>query len=175
MDKLFFDSWETLIRIVISSIPVYASIVILLKISGKRATSQLNNFDWIVTVMMGSIGASTVILKSVPIVEGMASIGMLLLLQFGVTKLATKSDKFASIILSDPAIVFYQGQFLRDAMTKERLTEQELMCAMREAGVHDPANVLAIVLESDAKLTVLKQNEDSDTSQTIKALVKSQF
>ena len=70
MDMLFFDSTQTLIRMVVSAVVVYICIVLFHKVSGKRSTSQLNNFDWVVTVMIGSIGASTIILKNVPIIEG---------------------------------------------------------------------------------------------------------
>lgn len=162
MDMLFFDSSQTLLRIVISSIVVYVSIVLFHKVSGKRSTSQLNNFDWVVTVMIGSIGASTIVLKNVPLIEGMASIATLLTLQYLVTKYSALSSEFASVIISEPRVVFYQGQFLPDAMRKERLTRQEIECAMRSEGIHDFEEVAAVVFESDAKLTVVPKRKEGD-------------
>ena len=100
MDMLFFDSTQTLIRMVVSAVVVYICIVLFHKVSGKRSTSQLNNFDWVVTVMIGSIGASTIILKNVPIIEGMASVVTLLILQYLVTTYASVSAEFANVILS---------------------------------------------------------------------------
>lgn len=90
---------------------VYLLIVLVTKVSGKRSTSQLNNFDWIVTVIIGSLGASTILLKDIPFVEGVSSILVLYLLQFLVTKYASISPQFSSFILSEPRIVFYQGSF----------------------------------------------------------------
>ncbi|WP_296206268.1 DUF421 domain-containing protein [Psychrobacter sp. UBA3962] len=162
MDMLFFDSQQTLLRMIISAAVVYICIVLLHKVSGKRSTSQLNNFDWVVTVMIGSIGASTVILKNVPIIEGMASIITLLTLQYLVTKYASLSPEFANTILSEPRVVFYEGQFLPEAMRKERLTRQEIECAMRSEGIHDYEDVAAVIFESDAKLTVVPKRDKSD-------------
>lgn len=162
MDMIFFDSHQTLIRIVISAVVVYIGIVLFHKVSGKRSSSQLNNFDWVVTVMIGSIGASTIVLKNVPLVEGMASIATLLSLQYLVTKYSSVSSEFASVILSEPRIVFYQGQFLPDAMRKERLTRQEIECAMRSEGIHDFEEVAAVVFESDTKLTVVPKRSEGD-------------
>lgn len=162
MDMLFFDSQQTLLRMVISAVVVYISIVLLHKVSGKRSTSQLNNFDWVVTVMIGSIGASTIILNNVPIIEGMASITTLLTLQYLVTKYASLSPEFAKNILSEPRVVFYQGQFLPEAMREERLTRQEIECAMRSEGIHDYEDVAAVIFESDAKLTVVPKRDESD-------------
>lgn len=182
MDMVFFDNIDKLGRIVLTTVMVYVLIVLVTKISGKRSTSQLNNFDWIVTVMIGSLGASTILLKDIPFVEGISSILVLYLLQFLVTKYASISPQFSSFILSEPRIVFYQGQFLPDAMRTERLTRQEIECAMRSEGVHRFDDVEAIVFESDAKLTIIPkpsptdvsdndQNTEDSVSQTIQALM----
>lgn len=45
MDILFFDSIEKLGRIVLTAAMVYILIILVTKVSGKRSTSQLNNFD----------------------------------------------------------------------------------------------------------------------------------
>ncbi|WP_201502030.1 DUF421 domain-containing protein [Psychrobacter cibarius] len=182
MDMVFFDNIDKLGRIVLTTVMVYVLIVLVTKVSGKRSTSQLNNFDWIVTVMIGSLGASTILLKDIPFVEGVSSILVLYLLQFLVTKYASISPQFSSFILSEPRIVFYQGQFLPDAMRAERLTRQEIECAMRSEGVHRFDDVEAIVFESDAKLTIIPkpsptdvsdndQNTEDSVSQTIQPLM----
>ena len=164
MDMVFFDNIDKLGRIVLTTVMVYVLIVLVTKVSGKRSTSQLNNFDWIVTVMIGSLGASTILLKDIPFVEGVSSILVLYLLQFLVTKYASISPQFSSFILSEPRIVFYQGQFLPDAMRAERLTRQEIECAMRSEGMNSFDDIEAIVFESDAKLTIIPKPSSTDAS-----------
>ncbi|WP_348548842.1 YetF domain-containing protein [Psychrobacter sp. KFRI-CH2-11] len=177
MDMIFFDNIDKLGRIVLTAVMVYVLIVLVTKVSGKRSTSQLNNFDWIVTVMIGSLGASTILLKDIPFIEGVSSILVLYLLQFLVTKYASVSPQFSNFILSEPRIVFYQGQFLPDAMRSERLTRQEIECAMRSQGVNNFDDVEAVVFESDAKLTIIPKPTDdthgkeNTVSQTIKPLM----
>lgn len=173
MEMLIFDNIDKLGRIVLTAVMVYILIVVTTKVSGKRSTSQLNNFDWVVTVMIGSLGASTILLKDIPFIEGGASIITLYVLQFLVTKYASISQPFSSVILSDPRIVFYQGQYLPEAMRAERLTRQEMECAMRAEGVHDLADIEAIIFESDAKLTIItKRDQASDElSETLKPLI----
>lgn len=177
MDMIFFDNIDKLGRIVLTTVMVYVLIVLVTKVSGKRSTSQLNNFDWVVTVMIGSLGASTILLKDVPFIEGVSSILVLYLLQFLVTKYASVSPQFSNFILSEPRIVFYQGQFLPDAMRSERLTRQEIECAMRSQGINNFDDVEAVVFESDAKLTIIPKPTDdthgkeNTISQTIKPLM----
>lgn len=167
MDMIFFDNIDKLGRIVLTAVMVYVLIVLATKVSGKRSTSQLNNFDWIVTVMIGSLGASTILLENIPFIEGAASIIVLYVLQFLVTKYASISPAFSSVILSEPRIVFYQGQFLPDAMRAERLTRQELECAMRSEGVHSLSEIEAIVFESDAKLTIITKSDSEQATDTV--------
>ncbi|MDX2374401.1 DUF421 domain-containing protein [Psychrobacter sp. PP-21] len=169
MEMVFFDNIDKLGRIVLTTVMVYVLIVLVTKASGKRSTSQLNNFDWIVTVMIGSLGASTILLKNIPFIEGVSSILVLYLLQFLVTKYASISPQFSSVILSDPRIVFYQGQFLPEAMRAERLTRQEIECAMRDEGINNFDDIEAVVFESDAKLSVIpkpKPSDENDDSQS---------
>ncbi len=166
MDMLFFDNIDKLGRIVLTTVLVYVLIILVTKVSGKRSTSQLNNFDWIVTVMIGSLSASTILLKDIPLIEGMSAIFVLYLLQFLVTKYASISPQFSSFILSEPRIVFYQRQFLPDAMRDERLTRQEIECAMRSEGINNFDEVEAIVFESDAKLTIIKKPNPSNNNHT---------
>lgn len=68
-NPIFFDGLESLIRTVIPGALLYVAVVLAVRIFGKRSTSQMNNFDWIVTVGSGSLLASGVLLKDVTVLE----------------------------------------------------------------------------------------------------------
>jgi len=70
MDNLFFNNWESLVRVVITSALAYPAIIIVLRISGKKSLSKMNAFDSIVTIALGSIFGSMILNKNVPLVEG---------------------------------------------------------------------------------------------------------
>lgn len=174
MDMLFFDHLDKLVRIAITATMVYILIILLTKISGKRSTSQLNNFDWVMTVMIGSLGASIVLLREIPFIEGATALITLYVLQFLVTKYSAISQPFARLILSEPRIVFYEGQFLPEAMRAERLTRQELESAMRSEGIHNLEDVEAIIFESDAKLAIIPKSDPpkEGISETLKPIIR---
>ena len=46
----------------------------------------MNSFDWIVTVAMGSLVASTIILKDISVLEGAFSIFLLLIMPVAIDK-----------------------------------------------------------------------------------------
>lgn len=58
MDNLFFDNWNVLLRTLIVAVLGYASLLLFLRVSGKRTLSKMNAFDFVVTIALGSTLAS---------------------------------------------------------------------------------------------------------------------
>ena len=77
------------------------------------------------------------------------------------------------MILSEPRIVFYQGQFLQDAMRSERLTRQELESAMRAEDIKSFNDIEAIVFESDATLSIITKNSKTPPTDAISETLRS--
>ena len=50
----FFESWHGIFRVIVTGICAYVPLIVLLRISGKRTLSQMNAFDLIITVALGS-------------------------------------------------------------------------------------------------------------------------
>ena len=74
---MFFDNWSDLLRVVVVGTLAYASLVVLLRISGKRTLSKMNAFDLVVTVALGSTLATVLLTKDVALVEGMLAFALL--------------------------------------------------------------------------------------------------
>ncbi len=50
--NFFFAGWETILRIIVVGIAMYASLVVFLRLSGSRTIASMNVFDFIVTVAL---------------------------------------------------------------------------------------------------------------------------
>ncbi len=161
MDKIFECNLEDVIRIVSCAIIIYALIIVYIRTLGKRSTSELNNFDWIVTVSVGSIVASTVVLKDISIIKGGVGILILLLLQYLVTKAMYASDKIRELIKSTPQLLLFEGEFIDENMKKERILKPEVYAAIRQEGLKSIKQIYAVVLETNSKISVIP-NENSD-------------
>jgi len=161
MEKIFECSVDDVIRILGSAIIVYILIIVYIRILGKRSTSELNNFDWIVTVSVGSIVASTVILKDISVTEGAIGIFILMILQFIVTKFMYQSESFREVVKSTPQLLLFEGEFIDENMKKERILKPEVYAAIRQSGLKSVKQIYAIVLETNSKMSVIP-NENSD-------------
>lgn len=153
--------WNNLAQIAIEAPVIYFIVILYVRIVGKRSTSQMNSFDWIVTVAMGSIVASTIILVNISIVEGAFTILFLLLLQMALTWSVKRFDIMQKLVKSTPQLLFFDGEFLRDNMKQERVLETEVYAVMREHGHKSLDEVYAIVLETNAKLSIIPKDENN--------------
>ena len=147
---------------------IYIVLIALIRLSGKRTTSQMNNFDWIVTVALGSlVAAAGITSSSASVLQVLLAITLLIGLQFAVTWLVLRSDTLRRWVKPRPRLLFYEGEFLCRDMRAERVSELELLAAIRASGHHELNDVGAVVLETDATLSVLPAQESGGAEVTL--------
>lgn len=165
----FLSSQGDLFRIFIHSIVGYLSLVVLLRITGNRTLSQMNSFDFIVTVAMGSTFSSTLLQKDIALFDGLLALFILVMLQFLITKLSVKFAIISNLVKTEPTLLFHNDQFLDRAMNKARVGKEEILSAMRQQGMSTISQVEAAVLESNGKISVIaKINQERMLANNIK-------
>lgn len=142
----------------------YLAIVTLLRLSGKRTLSKWNAFDFVVTIAYGSILATMVLSQQTSLLQGIVGIGVLLLVQFGLTWVAVRSPNVQTWIKAQPRLLLLNGKPLTNALKQERVTEGEIRAAVRAAGISALEDVAAIVLETDGSFSLIQAiNSRSDS------------
>src|SRR5688572_1841084 len=112
---LFFGGWTPIWRVLAVGVLAYLALVLLLRFSGKRTLSKMNAFDLVVTVALGSTLAIVLLSREIALAEGLAAFALLVGLQFVITWLSVRSSAVESLVKSEPALLLYRGQFLREA------------------------------------------------------------
>lgn len=158
---MLFDGWQGVLRVITMGVTGYAALLFLLRISGKRTLTKLNAFDQIVTIALGSTFATVLLSKDVALVEGVTAFAVLIGLQFVMAWAAARSRRVAQLIKSQPTLIFYQGQFLSDALRRERLTEGEIIATLRNNGITSRDEVEAVVLETSGDISILQRGAES--------------
>ena len=74
MEDFFFDSWKSVIRTILSGVFAYIGLVAMLRLSGNRTLAQLNAFDLIVTVALGSTLSTVILNKDVTLTDGLVAL-----------------------------------------------------------------------------------------------------
>ncbi|MEX5260633.1 DUF421 domain-containing protein [Kocuria sp. CPCC 205263] len=161
---MWFDSWSDILRIVLVGAASYTTLVAILRLSGKRTLAQLNVFDFVVTVALGSTLATIFLSTDVSWAEGATALGLLAALQLLVAWISARWPRMRGAFTAEPALLLAGGRFRHDAMRRNRLTESELRQAVRMQGTGDLSRVEAVVLETNGKLSVITSSSYGDGS-----------
>lgn len=161
---MFYDNVSGLVRVLVVGTLAYAALVLLLRVSGKRTLSQLNAFDFIVTVALGSTLATIVLSSDVALAEGVLTLALLAALQFAVAWLSVRLPRVRRALTSRPTLLVRDGEPIAAALARERISEQSLHQTIRSAGVGSVSLVSAVVVETNGTLSVITRDQVGDGS-----------
>lgn len=164
MKKWFSTDLESLFAISVTALVIYIAVIVFTRIFGKRSFSKMSSFDFAMTVAVGSLIATTVLSKSVSLLEGVAGLFVVYLYQL-TAALLRKWKPFRKAIDNEPLLLMDGPDILQDNLLKARVTEGDLRSKLREANVLDLSQVRAVVFETTGDIAVLHSNdEDSKLS-----------
>jgi len=164
VDQLLFSGGQGLARTFVFGVLVYAILIVFMRIAGKRTLARMNTFDLIVNVSIGSVIASTLLIKSVALTQGVFALATLIGLQFLVTWSSVRISGLRRFITGEPSILLKQGAFVPASLRRARVTEDEVRAAVRSAGIGNLGSVEAVVLETNGSFSVIKKMDGAGAS-----------
>lgn len=155
---MWFDTWSQVFRVLLVGCAAYASLLVLLRVTGKRTLAKLNAYDLIVTVALGSTLATVLLSKDVAWAEGVAGLALLVLLQFVVAALSAWVPGLRSLFTARATVVLRDGRLDEPALRKARVAAAEVRQAVRSSGQGDLGEIAAVVLETDGSMSVIPRS-----------------
>lgn len=152
---MFFQGWIVILRTIFLSTLMYISIILILRTSGKRTLATLNAFDFLISVTIGSITASTILSSDTKFFDGVAAIITIIILQFIVAKISVHSKLFNKIVKSEPTLLYNNGEYIKDNMKKMRVSEDDVLQEVRVNSGVTIDNVHSVILEANGKLSIV--------------------
>ena len=157
METLLFKDWDSCLHVAICATLSFMTAFIFIRISGKRTLAKLTAFDFVVTVTLGSTLSSMILGKTV-LIDGAIALVIIIGLQYALAFFAQRSKTMEQVINTKPTLLFYDGQFLEEHMEREFVTREEIYAAIREFRLYRIEDVLAVVMELNGQLSVVKRS-----------------
>nr|WP_024967774.1 YetF domain-containing protein [Pantoea sp. IMH] len=164
MEGIFFSNTAFLVRTLVIGVFAYINLIVLLRLSGLRTLSKMNAFDLVVTVALGSTFATILLNRDVSLAQGTLAFALLIALQYVVSWTSVRSRGFSKLVTGEPRLLFFQGQFLSQALRAARVNEDEIYAAIRAGGHAALEEIDAVILESDGSFSVVKSSPDKGYS-----------
>ncbi|MFZ2553500.1 DUF421 domain-containing protein [Psychrobacter urativorans] len=151
--------WQQIVGITVSVIGFYFFLIMFTRIVGLRSFSKLSSYDLAMTVGIGSILASTVLSKSTSLLQGVFAIGVLFLLQALLSIVRRKFKPIKALIDNQPVVLMANGEYLWDNLKKAKLSTNDIKQILRKNGIKAKSEVFAVIMETTADISVIKNNE----------------
>jgi uncharacterized membrane protein YcaP (DUF421 family) len=136
----------------------------MLPVLDKRILFNMNAFDFVVMVALRSTLPTILVSKDGSLAAGRTALGALIGLQFAVAWLSVLIASLGRIVKSELRLLVRDGQLLHGTMKAERVSEDEILVAIRGQGHTSLAQTHALVLKTDGSFSVLVKVPGEDTA-----------
>lgn len=135
-------------------------VVILVRVNGLRSFSKMTNFDFVMTVAVGSLlaGASQST-HWTAFIQTLSAMTALFFVQYLTARLRKASSTFESLMQNKPIVLMRDGEILEEALVATRVARDDVIAKLREANVLDLSEVRAVILETTGDISVLHGEE----------------
>ena len=161
-----FPGWQVLGSIVLRTAAVYATVLLGVRLSGKREVGQMTPFDLVLLLLISNAVQNAMTGPDTSVSGGVVAAATLLILNYVIAELSGGNRRFRKFVQGQPSLLVHDGKPIEAHMAKEHVSTDELQRAMREHGIAGMHDVALAVLEVDGSISFLKYDEIKPTAST---------
>jgi uncharacterized membrane protein YcaP (DUF421 family) len=154
-----FEGWvgtslEVIGLVVLSVTVMYLAVLLLARIGGLRSFAEMSAFDFAMTVALGTIIASTAVAPTPSLLEGLIALATIFAVRFVIAYLRI-GPSGSKLIDNEPLLLMDGDEVLEENLREAKMTRDDLIASLRTANVSGFDDVLAVVLETTGKVSVI--------------------
>ena len=143
------------VRIIGSTLAVYVFIVVAIRLFGKKELAQLSVVDLVFILLLSNSVQNAMVGPDATLLGGLVAAGTLFIVNYLLKYLQYRFPRFGKLLEGDAIMLVYQGKIIQPHLKKAKITEDELMEAVREHGVASIEEVDLAIMEVDGGISVL--------------------
>ena len=147
------------LKIVVFSVVSVVVLFILTKLMGNKQISQLNMFDYIVGITIGSIAAEMATELEGDPLHFIIAMSVYAFLALGISLITAKSLRARRFFSGKPMVIFDNGTIYRENLKKARMDVSDFLTYARLAGYSNLAQVKTAVLEYNGSVSFIPKGE----------------
>ena len=147
------------LKVILTAILSVASLFIITKIMGHKQVAQLDFFDYVCGITIGSIGAELATELEEPY-KPLIALAIYGLVSVILNLIAHKLPSTRKYINGTPSILMNNGKLYRKNLKKAKLDLSEFMLLCREQGYFDLEEIQTAVFEHNGQLSILPKSAD---------------
>jgi uncharacterized membrane protein YcaP (DUF421 family) len=141
---------------VLRAIAIYAILLIVFRIAGKRALSQITTFDFVLILVIGEATQQALLGSDFSITNAALVIVTLLGLDIGLSLVVSRVPVLHRVVEDVPLVIVEDGQMLRERVGKSRVDATDIMEeARRLQGLERMEQIKYAVLERNGGISII--------------------
>ena len=149
---------------VLRTVLVYATIVILFRLGGKRDLSGLNMFDFVVMFLLSNVVQNAIIGNDTSVLGGVIGAVTLVAANAAINRWITVSDRAAHVLEGRPTAIIENGRFIPGVLRRLSLRPADVEHAIRTQNGDNIDEIATGRVEPGGQLVLtLKHEEQSAT------------
>ena len=147
-----------MLTVFLRSIITYIFLLFIMRLMGKRQLSELQPFEFVITLIIAELACIPMSDTSIPLTYGIIPMFTLFILHILITKLASKNHKFNRFLNGVPVVLISPKGIDHRLLDKLDMNVTDLLHALRAAGYFYPNEVAYAIMETNGTLSVLPKS-----------------
>jgi len=143
------------LNIFLRTLLIYLSVLLVMRLMGKREVGQLSTFDLVVAIMIAEVAVIPVEDLSIPVYIGLIPMFTLVGAEIFFSFLCLHSRKLRGLIEGHPSIIIANGRIIEREMRRLRYNINDLLGQLREKNIFNLSDVEYAILETSGELSVI--------------------
>ena len=148
-------------HVVVRTIAVYAGVLVILRVAGKRELGQMTVFDLVLILLISNAVQNAMVGPDTSLQGGLVAAGVLVVCNLGVAMLRLRGGVWGRLIEGVPTVLISDGHFVEPALRRERLDADDVERILRQHGVESVRDCHMAVLETDGSITIIPTGAES--------------
>jgi uncharacterized membrane protein YcaP (DUF421 family) len=153
--------WSFVVEIFLRSIIMFTTVIVFLRLSGKKGVRQLSLFEVAIIISLGSAVGDPMFNKESPIVPALIVMVTIILFYLAITWFAVKSERFESLLEGDPIYVIEDGMFNLGDGRNHTIAKDEFFAEMRQENIEHLGQIRQAILETNGQMSFIFYSDEN--------------
>ena len=143
--------------VLIRSVILYILVIFAVRLMGKRQLGELQPSELVITILVSNIATLPIEDVNIPVIVGVTPILSLVCFEVITSWITLRFPKLRKLISGSPKIVIQNGKINREILRELRFSVDDLLMALRNKDVFNPAEVQFAMVETTGSISVMKK------------------
>jgi uncharacterized membrane protein YcaP (DUF421 family) len=147
---------------VLRAVAIYVLVMVLVRVSGKRAVGQFTPFDLVLLILIGNAVQNGMNGGDNSLTGALLLAGTLIVLNYGIAWVTSRSHRIERAVEGVPQVLARDGRIFHEVLRRELVSDDDFHKALRQHQLAEASEVALALLETNGSISVVPRKDGGD-------------